>query len=65
MPLSKEENISKQDKLIVQQTILMKERLQDFIKIKNLNYDEEMIYWNTKYNDIINIIPDKKIIKLG
>lgn len=62
MPLTKEENLSKQDKIILKQIDLIKERLIEFITIKNMIYEEHMNYWNTTFNQIITNIP-KKLIK--
>lgn len=64
MPLTKEENLSKQDKIILRQIDLVKERLIEFITIKNMNLEEHMKYWNTKFNEILKTISKKKIINL-
>jgi hypothetical protein len=59
MPLNARINISKQDKIIMEQINIAKERLINFIKLKRLKEDKHMVYWKSYFNDIIEKIPSK------
>jgi hypothetical protein len=59
MPLNAVLNMSKQDKIIKEQIINVKDRLIKFIKLKRLNQDIHMIYWNSYFNNILEKIPNK------
>lgn len=59
MPLIARTNISKQDKIIIEQINIAKERLINFIKMKRLKEDKHMVYWNSYFKDIIEKIPNK------
>jgi hypothetical protein len=62
MPLIARVNISKQDKIIIEQINIAKERLINFIKTKRLKEEKHMVYWNSYFNDIIEKIPTKNKI---
>jgi hypothetical protein len=64
VPLEAKKNISKQDKIVLSQTELVKSRLKEFLNIKNLDVKENMKYWNSIYNEKINNVSKLKILQV-
>jgi hypothetical protein len=63
IPLKKELNITKKDKIILEQIDYSKKLLEEFILLNNLSLEIEMKYWNKEYLEIIKNTDKSKIKK--
>lgn len=61
IPLNKTLNVVKQNKIILSQIELAKNRLEEFIKQNKLDITKEMYYWNNIYTKIIDNTDTKMI----
>lgn len=63
VPLESHLNSSKSDKIIMEQVDTIRNFLDEFIELKQLNADDELRYWKNEYKNKIDNYPKYKIRK--